>query len=77
MLFLRKMPYREPPMVLRQRVAALMRAQLRDIPQLDPAQRRDLVERGGMVFLSRMMDFLLPEERADLEAQLADLESGF
>ena len=73
MLFLRKMPYRKPPAVLRQHVAALMREQLKHIPRLKTEERRQFKERGGMVFLSRMLDFLLPEDRKVLESELERL----
>ena len=76
MLFLRKMPYREPPAILRRHLAALIREQLRDISQLKAAQRRDFVERKGMVFLSRMMDFLLPEDQGAIEEELKRLAGG-
>ena len=59
-LFLRKMPYTAPPPVLRRRVAALIREQVEDVLQLNPAPYRDFVDRGGLVFLARMLDFLLP-----------------
>ena len=76
MLFLRKMPYREPPALLRRHVAALVRQQMRDISQLEAAQRRDFVERKGMVFLARMIDFLLPEDRRAIEEGLKNLADG-
>lgn len=76
MLFLRRMPYKTPPEMVRRRVAALMLEQVRDIPRLDTAHRRDFVERGGIVFLSRMMDFLLLEDRKVLEERLESLDRG-
>ena len=73
-LFLRKMPYRELPLVLRRRLADLMRDQLRDVPRLAPAARRQFREKGGLEFLRRMQEVLLPEDRHLLEKGLRQLE---
>ena len=73
-LFLRKMPYTAPPPVLRRRVAALIREQVEDVLQLNPAPYRDFVDRGGLVFLARMLDFLLPGDREALKSELEALE---
>ena len=72
--FLRRTPYTTPPRVLRRRVAALIREQVEDIPRLSAAPYRDFVDRGGLVFLERMLDFLLPEDRRALESELEALE---
>ena len=74
MIFLRQMPYRHPPPILRRQVADLMRQQMRDIPRLEAEERRDLVRRGGLVFLSRMLDFALPDDRRLLAPRLKSLE---
>ena len=66
-LFLRNMPYREPPAVLRRYVAELMGRQIEDISQFEATQRRNFAEQKGMVFLFRMVDFLLPEDRRAIE----------
>ena len=72
-LFLRNMPYREPPAVLRRYVAELMGRQIEDISLFEATQRRNFAERKGMVFLFRMVDFLLPEDRRAIEEGLRNL----
>ena len=73
MIFLRHMPYETPPAILRRQVAERFAAQLRDIPRLSPADRRILVDRGLLVFLDRMLDFLLPADRQQLARELETL----
>ena len=74
-LFLRNMPYREPPPILRRYVAELMGRQIEDISQFEATQRRNFAEQKGMVFLFRMVDFLLPEDRRAIEERLRNLTS--
>ncbi len=73
MVFLRKMPYTAPPPALRQSIAELMRAQLRDIPQLSATARRQFISRGGLRFLTHMLDFLPANDRRDLKPALQQL----
>jgi tetratricopeptide (TPR) repeat protein len=72
-LFLLQMPYHTPPLSLRQSLASLVRLQLEAIPRLEADQRRAFVARGGLRFLGRVLDYLLPEDRRSLEQALARL----
>jgi lysophospholipase L1-like esterase len=76
MLFLRKMPYTIPPPALHQSIATLIDAQLRDIPQLPAAARQQFISRGGLRFLTQMLDFLPANDRRALAAALRQLGSN-
>ena len=73
MLFLRKMPYTIPPPALHQSIATLIDAQLRDIPQLPTAARQQFISRGGLRFLTQMLDFLPANDRRALDPALRQL----
>ena len=68
--FLARLPYREPPALLRRQIASLVREQALQIPRLDPASRRILAERGEIAFLRSMADSLLPGEAEALRPLL-------
>ena len=76
MVFLRQMPYTRPPAALRRSLAALLEAQIETLPQLSANRRSDFIQRGGMQFLGRILDFLLPEDRRALESSWQQLEGG-
>ena len=74
MLFLSRMPYQEPPTILRRYVAQLMYRQIQEFYQLTPPQRQTFALKSQPV-LVRLLDFLLPEDRQVLAGMLQSLES--
>ena len=74
MLFLCKMPYKEPPLLLRRHVAALMHQQIGDIQHLETAQRQKFAQRQVMAALFGMLDFLPPGDRRTLAELLKNLD---
>jgi hypothetical protein len=64
------MPYDQPPAILRQQIATLIRHQLRDIPQLPATEFAAFRGKGGGRFLWQMLEFVLPDERDALARQL-------
>lgn len=69
-LMLKQMPYDQPPAILRQQIATLIRHQLRDIPQLPATEFAAFRGKGGGRFLWQMLEFVLPDERDALARQL-------
>ena len=72
-LLLKQMPYEQPPVVLRQQIASLIREQLRDIPQLSSSEFTIFRNKGGGRFLSQMLEFVAATERGALARQLQAL----
>jgi len=75
-LFLRNMPYRTTPVLIRERVGELIEVQAAVYQQLS-ADDRDLFRRsGGLAFLGEALSFAPPWRRSSLAATVHDLEPG-
>ena len=71
-LFLTRMPYREPPAILRRHVASLMSTQIREVSKLSAEQRRAFT-RHSLPVLRHLLSFLLAGDPHVLEGALANL----
>lgn len=69
-LLLRNMPYRQRPQILAARLAELVAAQLRELPQLSYAQIADFARRGGFVFLLDVIKEMGDQDRQRLAGVL-------
>lgn len=72
-LMLKQMPYEQPPAILRQQIASLIRQQIRDIPLLPATDFAAFRTKGGGRFLRQMLEFVAPDERAALHEHLQTL----
>lgn len=75
-LFLRNMPYRTTPVLIRERVSELIEAQAAVYQRLS-AEDRDLFRSsGGLAFLGEALSFAPSWRRSSLAAILEELEAG-
>lgn len=72
-LLLCNMPYREPPVLLGQRLAGLVGEQLDDVVELSPWERDLFCRRGGLRFLAGVLPLVADPERDRLTARLRGL----
>ena len=72
-LFLRNMPYRSPPELLRERVAGLIEEQAAAYLRLGAAEREAFRRRGGLAFLTQSVAFVPAGRQSDLQKLLRSL----
>ncbi len=70
MLFLKQMPYEQPPLVLQRHLAALVRQQLHDISRLKPVSVAAFRAKGGDRFLRKILNFVPLAERQLLHQEV-------
>ena len=73
-LFLINMPYSSPPIILRERVADLIEAQIDAVVGLPAAQRQQFLGRGGAAFLAQAAGFAPDARQPHLQALVARLQ---
>ena len=68
------MPYSSPPIILRERVADLIEAQIDAVVGLPAAQRQQFLGRGGAAFLAQAAGFAPGARQPHLQALVARLQ---